>query len=374
MKKYSYLRLFLTATVLLTALLSAALLSGCGRKKNASQIVLTSDFMEDEVFRIEDVSCTKSEVMVYLVNSENRYSEVFGEGIWDKPIGDSTLEGRYKETILARLAQIKSMTLLAQQYNLELDEEEENKVAMAARDYFSYLTDEDKTCMGCDLDTITVLYHDFALASKLYDYITSDVNPEISDDEARTITVNGILVKTFSVDENGIRHDFSEEEKKSAYQRILVAKSLLDEGAEFDIVAAEYNEDTQNTYSFGRGVMPPEYEEVAFSLSADEISDVVETEYGYHIIRCLTTFNKDETDANKGNIVEQRKQAAFDAAYDAFVVNLTSNLNEPLWSSIRFDKSMGAKSNNFFDIYDKFFTVDIQEAERPSNDNNKGKE
>jgi len=335
-------------------------LSGCG-KKNASQIVLTSDFLDDEVFRIEELSCMKSEVMVYLVNSENRYSEVFGAGIWDKPIGDTTLEGRYKETVLARIAQIKAMTLLADQYNVSLDDEEEQKVKQAAIDYFANITETDKEVMECDVDIITGLYHDFALANKLYDYITADINPEISDDEARTITVNGILVKTYSVDDMGVRHEFSEDEKKSAYQRILVAKNLIDEGAEFDLVAAEYNEDTQNTYSFGRGVMPEVYEEAAFSLAADEVSDIIETDYGYHIIRCVTTFNKDETEANKGNIVEQRRQEAFDEAYDAFVSSLTSNLNEPLWTSISYDKNSGATTVNFFDIYDKYFTIDMVE-------------
>jgi len=338
----------------------AIALVGC-KKKNASQIVLTSDFLEDEVFRIEELSCMKSEVMVYLVNSENRYSEVFGFDIWNKPIADTTLEGKYKETILARIAQIKAMTLLADQYKVSLDDEEEKKVSQAAIDYFANITETDKAVMGCDVDTITGLYHDFALANKLYDYITSDINPEISDDEARTITVNGILVKTYYVDDNGVRHEFSADEKNSAYQRIQAAKALLDEGAEFDLIAAEYNEDTQNTYSFGRGVMPEVYEEAAFALAADEISDIIETEYGYHIIRCVTTFNKDETQANKVNIVEQRKQEAFDAAYDAFVQNLTSNLNEPLWSSITYDKSSGATTVNFFDIYDKYFTIEMVE-------------
>lgn len=352
----SHFKIVLKLTAVI--IMAVCCLCACG-KKNASQIVLTSDFLDDEVFRIEELSCMKSEIMVYLVNSENQYSEVFGSGIWDRAVGNDTLEGKYKETILARIAQIKSMTLLAQQYNLALDEEEEKKVAAAARDYYSNLSEADINTMGCDMECIQGLYHDFALANKLYDYITVDVNPEISDDEARTITVRGILVKTYSVDENGIRHDFNEDEKLAAYQRILVAKKLLEEeGTEFDLVAAEYNEDTQNTYSFGRGVMPEVYEQTAFSLAADEVSDVIETEYGYHIIKCVTTFDKDETEANKAAIVEQRKQEAFDAAYDAFVVNLTSNLNEPLWKEITYDKSMGATTVNFFDIYDKFFVVD----------------
>ena len=344
----------------------AIALGGC-KKKNAAKIILTSDFEKDEVFRLEEISCYVPEVMVYLVNSENQYSEVFGSEIWGRQVEDDTLEGKYKETILARIAQIKAMTLLAEQYNVSLDEEEEEKVSKAAIDYYANITEADKATMGADVETITGLYHDFALANKLYDYITEDVNPEISDDEARTITVNGILVKTYSVDDNGVKHEFSEDEKKSAYQRILVAQALLEEGAEFDIVAAEYNEDTQNTYSFGRGVMPEVIEEAAFSLAADEVSDIIESEYGYHILRCVTTFNKDETEANKSVILEQKKQEAFDSAYEAFVQNLTSNLNEPVWSSISYDKSMGATTVNFFDIYDKYFTEDIQAAERPRN-------
>ncbi len=301
----------------------------------------------------------KSEVLVYLVNSENRYSEVFGPQIWDKPIGDTTLEGRYKETILARIAQIKAMNLLADKYKIKLDDEEESKVNKAAIDYFNNITENDKAAMECDLDTITRLYYEFAVANKLYNYITADINPEISDDEARTITVGGILIKTFYVDEYGTRHEFSSDEKRSAYQRAQAAKQLIDDGEEFEIVAAQYNEDTQNTYSFGRGVMPEAYEEVAFSLANDEISDIIETEYGYHIIKCLTTFNKDETDANKANIVEQRKQEAFDEAYDEFVATVTSNLNEPLWSEIKYDKNLGSTTVNFFDIYDKYFTVSL---------------
>lgn len=345
----------------------AIALGGC-KKKNAARIVLTSEFEKNEVFRLEELSCYVPEVMVYLVNSENQYSEVFGREIWGKQVGDTTLEGRYKETVLARLAQIKAMTLLARQLNVELTEEEEKKVSLAAIDYYANTSDADKAVMGCTVEDITGMYHDFAIANKLYDYITEDINPEISDDEARTITVNGILIKTYYVDDNGVRHEFSPDERKSAYQKILmVQEQLQQEGAEFDLIAAEYNEDTQNTYSFGRGVMPEPIEEAAFQLANDEVSDIIESEYGYHILRCVTTFNKDETEANKSNIVEQRKQEAFDSAYDAFVQNLTSNLNEPVWSAISYDQNAGATTVNFFDIYDKFFVEDIKASDRPRN-------
>ncbi len=56
-------------------LLEAFLLAGC--KKNGPIVVLTMGFDEDAVFKIEDETCTRAEIMVYLVNSENAYDEVF---------------------------------------------------------------------------------------------------------------------------------------------------------------------------------------------------------------------------------------------------------------------------------------------------------
>lgn len=43
------------------------------------------------------------------------------------------------------------------------------------------------------------MYREYALADKVYTFIIKDINPEVSDDEARTITVRQILIMTYSV-------------------------------------------------------------------------------------------------------------------------------------------------------------------------------
>ena len=101
--------------------------------------------------------------------------------------------------------------------------------------------------------------------------------------------------------------------------------------------------------------MDPAFETAAFNLGTDEISDIVESEYGYHIIKCLTTFDKEETDANKIKIVEQRREEAFGQEYDAYVETLTRNLNEELWDSVSFIHDENVNTQSFFEVYSQYF-------------------
>ncbi|HAG69795.1 MAG TPA: peptidylprolyl isomerase [Lachnospiraceae bacterium] len=364
-------------------LVLSLVLSGCSKKK--TEIVLTTDFDENEVFRIEDSSCMKNEVMVYLVNSENSYDILFGPEIWKTklPVGDLsplptpsvsgnsirvsmenpagsevTLEEKYKETILARLAQIKALNLLAKKRGTLLTDEEQQKIQAAARFYMDSLNEDEKALLDVTVEDIEKMYREYAIADKLYHEVTDNINPEISDDAARTITVGSILVKTYRTDANGNRINYSQEESDKALERAQEIKQKLEEGTEFEVLAdSYYNEDSQAEYTFGRGVMPYALETAAFSLSNGEISDIIKTEYGYHIIKCKSTFNKEETEKNRLSIINKSRQDSFNALYEEFVTTIKSNLNDPLWQSISYEKADNITTTGFFDIYDSYFTV-----------------
>lgn len=71
-------------------------------------------------------------------------------------------------------------------------------------------------------------------------------------------------------------------------------------GEDFAKLAAQYSEDPGSKDkggelpSFGKGEMVPEFEAAAFSLTNNQVSDVITTAYGYHIIKLL-----DKTPAKK---------------------------------------------------------------------------
>lgn len=78
--------------------------------------------------------------------------------------------------------------------------------------------------------------------------------------------------------------------KEEALELINEIKGKLDGGAEFAALASENSDcpsgrDGGNLGPFGRGQMVKAFEDSAFALDVDATSDIVETDFGYHLIR-----------------------------------------------------------------------------------------
>jgi peptidyl-prolyl cis-trans isomerase C len=93
---------------------------------------------------------------------------------------------------------------------------------------------------------------------------------------------------------------------------------LLRQGRSFAEVAKEYSlspdsQDGGDLGFFGRGEMPPEFDEVVFDLPTNRLSELVETEYGYHIFlveekRKAKRLSKKEASAEIRSILESSKK------------------------------------------------------------------
>ena len=111
-----------------------------------------------------------------------------------------------------------------------------------------------------------------------------------------TVTASHILIKTIDDDGNELSEAKKKEAKKTAEEALAKVKA----GEDFATVAKEYSEDSSASSggelgTFGRGKMVTEFENAAFAMKAGEISDIVETEYGYHIIKVTDRVDKQET-------------------------------------------------------------------------------
>lgn len=341
----------------LCALAFSPVLTSCGSQDGSgTRVVFTTGFGKEDVFRIGSSVCTVPELMVYLTNTANQYESVYGSEVWNISLDGVTLEENVKETVLAKIAQSKTMCLLAEARGVALDEEEEKRAKQAAAEYFSSLNETEKELMGVSEETVEQLYREYALADKVYQFIIQDVNPEISDDEARTITVQHILLRTYTTDGAGNRVEYSDKVRQAVYDKACeIYRLAVEEGQDFVELATRYSEDAAITCSFGKGEMEQEFETAAFMLETGEVSQVLQTQSGYHIIKCISTFDREQTDLNKQNIVEERRREVFGQEYDAFVLTLVRRLNTEVWEEVALVHDEKVTTSSFFDIYAKYF-------------------
>jgi parvulin-like peptidyl-prolyl isomerase len=122
--------------------------------------------------------------------------------------------------------------------------------------------------MGTTYDDFRQMLLDQLLSEAVYSAVTASISPVAEQVHARHV-----LLPT-----------------RERAEEVL---ARLQAGEDFSYLAREYSEDISSRESggdvgfFPRGVMPPEVEEVAFRLEVGEISEIVETQFGFHIVQVL---------------------------------------------------------------------------------------
>ncbi|MDO4261421.1 MAG: peptidylprolyl isomerase [Eubacteriales bacterium] len=315
----------------MAAVLLAGTASGCGN----TRLVVTTGLAADELFRIGTESCRLSEALVYLINEKNQYETVYGIEMWDHKVGDVTLEEYLKDQVVSQLSQVKSMVLLAKEQEIALSEEETGQAARAAAQYYGSLTEEEIRALKTDQEQLQGMYEDYCLADKAYEQITGDAAVEISDDEARIIEIQQIFVP---------EADLAGE-----------LKTKLDAGEDFESIAANYSRAAQTTVTMARGEKDETYEEVAFRLDNGEISEVFADDGGYYILRCVSTYMEEESEANKEKVALQRKTERFQEIYSGLMEDTLSEFQEKLWEGVDFADYADTSTSGFFETYQEYF-------------------
>ena len=81
-----------------------------------------------------------------------------------------------------------------------------------------------------------------------------------------------------------------EAKKAEAQKKIKEVQQKLKDGGDFSTLAKEFSEGPSNVRGgdlgyFNRGQMVKPFEDAAFTMKPNEVSDVVETRFGYHLIK-----------------------------------------------------------------------------------------
>lgn len=320
----------------IACLLMAAMCSVClpGCEIAGNEVVLQDVFITGKtVFSINGKKYKMTEAKLYLCNYMNLYGTAYGMNLWEYDFGEKSLEKYVKDVTLDELSRIACMEQVAQQLDIELTENEKQKVSRLAKEYLASLTGDEIAFMGIHEEDLVEFYSRYALADKLYNAMTEGKTQEVSDDEARVIRLQQIVVA----------------DKETADS---IAEKLAQE-EDFSALANSLNESSNGEITVARGKLPKAVEEVAFNMENGEVSGAIQTDEGYYFVKCINKYDEDLTERNKEILRVQKVKEKFEQTYTNFTEQAEVKFNRTAWEEVKVPLDKNVNTRDFFELFDK---------------------
>lgn len=367
--------------LLFAFVLTTSLFAGCTKKDSTTDAGTTDTTQEEStniidkltsfedkvLFTVNDTDIMLSSANILLYQIKNYYESIYGPTVWDMEAEPGVLVNDYiKDDIRDVSVRTEILYEKAQELGLTQDEATITSLKDQAKQIFeSYSQDIiDKygfTLQGIEDLIVKQSYTELVYNEVMKDYVADDaaVQEQLDantsyvslmangvDHQYDQVRARHILIKT--VDDAGAALDADAIAAAKAKIEDLLARARA--GEDFATLATENTEDpgsveTGGEYTFSRGQMVAEFEDTAFGLEVGQISDVVETQYGYHIIKLEEKIasTQEQIDQAKADL-ETYKQSAIDAVksvefnkiYETYLANYTVTTDEAIWATMTF--------------------------------------
>ena len=280
---------------------------------------------------------TDGQNMLIVATERNRYQKVYSDQIWQVQVDD---DGRTFQDYLLReiqgfLKELQTMNLLADEREISLSADQTEKLNELTDAFYASLTESDLAYTGVSREEVYGLYEAYCRANCLVDEVTQDVNLEISDSEAKVITVQEIVV-------------CDADTAQAAYEQAAAEK------ADFEAVAKNLSEEKEITKSVGRGDSPECYEKEVFALESGQVSPVFQVEDRFYVVKCVDDYDEEATLNRKEKLALQRKNQAFRGIYETFAAEHPVEIGGAFWDKISFSAGEASTTANFFALYQEY--------------------
>lgn len=304
----------LAAMVAMTAVVLGATIGGV-----SSMMIHYKPLNEgaETVLTVNGDAVAADEYSGYMLYNMQYYASMYAQmGLTDlwanedmaKSLGASMPEAAEQQAIYARVVMQKFNEL-----GLKLSYNEQKEMASVRRNSIANTSQDAYLNQIAQFGFSDQTYQNFMYISQCYqalnDYYFGEngVNTPSDEDiqkyyEDNYITAKHILITT--VDPASGETKRTDEEAKKEAQSIL---DRINAGEDFDTLMNQYSEDTglsnnPNGYTFTEGQMVTEFYDGAKALAEDEVSELVKSNYGYHIIKRIK-LDESQLDNFKSDIV-----------------------------------------------------------------------
>lgn len=334
------------AVVLIGALLIS--LTGCdklpGGDGKPTGPVDRTEYMDKAVVTIDGTEVGYREAMLYLQAAKQEYESAYGEEIWQYILTeDGTTLGEWvKEQTLEQMIYVKIVCAQAKRLGIELDSEEKNRVSERTEEYMGKAEYGTLALYGIARKDVERVYTDTALAQKIYDSVTLNVDTDISNAEAAQKHIQSLMLKNYHEDDLGNRSSLTVQELIATLDRFDALFAEAQTTKDFYSLAYANTDDKQYLdMMVGEGELPEEFA-AAYHLAGGEAMQL-RTDNGYYIFYCVSEYDEDATIAKKEEMIAMRQEEEFKKLYEQWRGEAKVEMNDTIWEAIGLDLATEAR-------------------------------
>lgn len=327
--------------VLLAGILGALFLTGCGKTPDGTQPLITAG---------EDTITVGTGNLMLRMNQATMlsyYSMMGGSttGIWSQDAGNGETYGdTTKESVLDELENMLVQKQHGEDYGVTISEEEQSKIEEAAKAFMEANTEETIQSLLVSQADVEALLELYTYQTKMYDPMVADVDTNVEDSEAAQSKITYCRIDISDTqNEDGTTTPLTDEEKQAKKDQ---AQAILDQlqaqadpaGADMDAIAKGVNEDlsaVDNTFGEDDTLLDDKLKEAAKTLQDGQVyGEVVEGENAYFVVRMDSVLDREATDQEKENIVDERQQEAYSDLLEQWKEDTDITVNEKEWEKV----------------------------------------
>ena len=292
--------------------------------------------LENKTEQVEEY--TKEQAMVIISNERNRYENAYSEDIWKISVDDegTGFDKLTIQNVKSYLEEIKLLCMLADERGISITSTERDIVRQMTDEYMAGLDEGDLEYIGCTREDVQKMYTDIFQAEKLINSITGTVDSEISDSEAKVISIQQIVTA-------------DEKKAKAILKRIKI------DGENFNSMASRYTEDDEIDLKLMRSDNDEDIiTRTAFSLEENEVSNILFKDGLYYIIKCTDGYAEEDTLLRKARLEEAMNNKAVMDIIGPYRNEHNIQFVERFWNNMDFSEPDGSEADDFFDIYNEY--------------------
>ncbi|MDR1701129.1 MAG: peptidyl-prolyl cis-trans isomerase [Lachnoclostridium sp.] len=302
-----------------------------GGKEQAGSVANGDLAADSVIITVGNTDVTYREYQMYSYLLQSKYDTVLDSKIWDYRVQeDQTLGTEAVREIVRMIIQLKIIEKEAIKQNISLTVDEKEEITFNIGKFLVQVPETDKNKYHITEEMFQTVLENNVLARMMFDVVTGSVNTDITPEQERVSRVQMIYFMSNGTNKENKEIKLDAAGKTALFDKANRVRARALKGSNFYTLAEKNTSISGIDFDMGPEDEPGEVTKTALAMKAGTISEVISTDDGFYLLRCISNNDKAAVEAHREELILSRQTKAFQDKYKEWTENYEVRVSESI--------------------------------------------